>query len=381
MPWKSRSPVDLRLELIHRHLAGERLTELAREYGISLKTAKKFKARFLRQGEPGLLDQSRAPHWIPHKTPPDVVRILVAERKKHPTWGSRKLKVILEKRYQREFPASSTITDILGRAGLLVERKVRSQCPPSPTSLSVANAPNDIWCIDYKGQFRLANGRYCYPLTLTDQFSRLILGIDAMNAISTEAALATCEELFRRYGLPNAIRSDNGAPFASRGLAGLTKLSVYWMLLGIRVERIRPSHPEENGQHERMHRTLKQETTKPPAKNLLQQQERFDAFGHDFNRERPHEAIAMRCPADVYKRSSRALPARCPEPDYASCDDVVRVSKNGYISLGRNLVYVTTALSYMHVGITEQPDGRLLVTFVDTDLGLVDRALNSLIPL
>jgi len=372
--------VDLRLELIQRHFAGERLGELAREYGISLKTAKKFKARFTKLGEPGLLDQSRAPHWIPHKTPADVVRILVAARKKHPTWGSRKLKDVLEKRYKRELPAPSTITDILARAGLVVRRKQRAQHTPLPTYLSAALAPNDVWCIDYKGQFRLANGPYCYPLTVTDQFSRYIVGIEAMEAINGEAAREVCEELFRQYGLPAAIRSDNGAPFASRGLAGLTKLSAYWMLLGIRLERTRPSHPEDNGRHERMHRTLKQETAKPPASNMLQQQERFDEFVEAFNGERPHEGLGMKRPAQVYKPSRRRLPAKLPELNYADFDDVVRVTKNGYVTLGKNLVYVSDALGYMHVGITEQPDDRLLVTFAETDLGVIDRNLNRLLP-
>ena len=381
MPWKSRTPVDLRLELIQRHFAGERLGELACEYGISLKTAKKFKARFKRLGEPGLLDQSRAPHWIPHKTPADVVRILVAERKKHPTWGGRKLKEVLEKRYKREFPAPSTISDILSRAGLLMRRKLRTRHASLPTQLHIATAPNDIWCIDYKGQFRLGDGSYCYPLTLTDQFSRYIVGVEAMSAVSADAARETCEELFRHYGLPAAIRSDNGAPFASRGLAGLSRLSAYWMLLGIRLERIRPSHPEENGRHERMHRTLKQDTARPPANNILQQQERFDTFVREFNCERPHEALAMKCPDDLYRHSARPLPTKLPEPNGLDFDDVVRVTRNGYVTLGSNLVYISEALSHMHLGVTEQPDGRLLINFANTDLGIVDRTLNKLLPL
>lgn len=381
MPWKSRTPVDLRLEMMHRHFGGERLGELAREYGISLKTAKKFKARFMQLGEPGLLDQSRAPHWIPHKTPPDLVRLLIAERKKHPFWGGRKLKEVLESRYKREFPAASTITDVLARAGLVVKRPKRSGHAPLPTHLSFPKAANDVWCIDYKGQFRLLDGALCYPLTLTDQFSRFVLGIEAMEAIKSEAARDVCDELFRKYGLPGAIRSDNGSPFASRGLAGLTKLSAYWLLLGIRLERTRPSHPEDNGQHERMHRTLKQETTRPPAKNILQQQERFDSFIDVFNRKRPHEALAMKRPGDIYKESKRRMPATLPTPNHTDFDDVVRVSSNGYVSLGRNLVYLTDALARMHVGITEQPDGRLLVTFADLELGVVDRSLNKLVPI
>jgi transposase InsO family protein len=369
------------LELIQRHFAGETLTDLAREYEISLKTAKKFKARFLELGQPGLLDQSRAPHWIPHKTPPELVRILIAERKKHPTWGPKKLKVVVEKRFKREFPAASTIGDILDKAGLVLRRNQRPQHVPLPTQLQVAEEANDIWCIDYKGQFRLRNGTYCYPLTITDQFSRYIVGIEAMECISAEDARTVCERLFREYGLPRAMRSDNGAPFASRGLAGLTKLSAYWMLLGIRLERIRPAHPEENGRHERMHRTLKAETAKPPRSNILQQQESFDSFSDEFNRERPHEALAMKCPAEVYTASPRRFPTTFPEPNYSDYDDVVRVTKNGYATLGANLVYITEALSYMHLGVTEMPDARLLVSFAGCDLGIVDKQLNRLLPI
>jgi len=373
--------VDLRLELVHRNLAGERLGELAREYGISLKTAKKFKARFLRLGEPGLLDQSRAPHWIPHKTPPELVRIIIAERQKHPTWGPKKLKAVVEKRYKREFPAASTIGDILARSGLVIPRRQRRSHVPLPTHLHTALAPNDIWCIDYKGQFRLGTGTYCYPLTVTDQFSRYIFAVEAMDAIRGESAITVCEELFREHGIPRAIRSDNGAPFVSLGLAGLTKLSAFWMLLGIRLERIRPSHPEENGRHERMHRTLKQETAKPPGTNLLQQQERFDRFVKVFNEERPHEALGMKRPADIYRKSSRPFPNRFPEPQTSDYDDVLRVTKNGYITIERKLIYVSQALSYMHLGLTEQPDGRLLITFAGTDLGFVDKDLNRVLPL
>ncbi len=373
--------MDLRLELVQRHFGGETLTGLAREYGISLKTAKKFKARFLELGQPGLLDQSRAPHWIPHKTPPELVRILIAERKKHPTWGPKKLKVIVEKRFKREFPAASTIGDILDKAGLVLKRDQRRLHVPLPTHLQTAEEPNDIWCIDYKGQFRLKNGSLCYPLTVTDQFSRYIVGVEAMERISDEDARSVCERLFREYGVPRAMRSDNGVPFASRGLAGLTRLSAYWMLLGIRLERIRPSHPEENGRHERMHRTLKQETAKPPRHNILQQQERFDDFVDEFNHRRPHEALGMKCPADVFRKSKRDFPTTFPEPNYSDYDDVVRITKNGYATLGANLVYISTALSHMHVGITEMLDGRLLVTFAGNDLGLVDRQLNRLLPI
>jgi hypothetical protein len=250
-----------------------------------------------------------------------------------------------------------------------------------PTTLSQAKAPNDVWCIDYKGQFRLGDGSYCYPLTLTDQHSRYILGCEAMFAIDEDQARESCEMIFRAYGLPSVIRSDNGTPFASVGLASLSKLSVYWMRLGITPERIRPAHPQENGQHERMHRTLKRETTRPPRTNLLQQQETFDAFVEEFNTERPHEGLGMKRPAQLYKRSKRTYPEAIADPDYSTHDDVVQVHRAGTINLSRRKsVYLGTALAGQPVGIREEEDGRWLVSFMHIDLGHVETN-NSFTPL
>lgn len=372
MPWKTKTPVDLRSEFMKRVLKGETVTELCREYGISRKTGDKFKQRFKRLGEAGLLDQSRAPKVIPHRTSPEVVKLLIEERKRHPSWGPKKLKNILEGRLHCVLPATSTIGDILERAGLVTKRGRRRAVPPQPTTLREALAPNDVWCIDYKGQFRLGDRSLCYPLTLTDQRSRFILGCEAMAAISDEEARESCEEIFRRYGLPKVIRSDNGVPFASTGLANLTRLSAYWLQLGIRPERIRPAHPEENGQHERMHRTLKFETTRPPRTNLLQQQERFDEWVEEFNNDRPHEALGMKRPAQLYKPSRRKLPAVLPQLDYSQHDDAIPVDKSGFIYFRRRRSYLSTALAYQMVGLREELDGRWLVTFAKLDVGYVD---------
>lgn len=240
-----------------------------------------------------------------------------------------------------------------------------------PTALREAAAPNDLWCIDYKGQFRLGDRSLCYPLTITDQFSRYILSCEGMGAISDEDAKAVCEDVFRASGLPLAIRSDNGVPFASTGLAGLTKLSAYWMRLGLVRERIRPGHPEENGRHERMHRTLKFETAQPPRSNLLQQQERFDAFVEEFNHERPHEALAMKRPAEAYEPSTRPYPTALSELSYPAHDDTLRVYPDGKIWFERRRIYLSSALAGQQVGIREQRDRRWLVTFMDLDLGYV----------
>jgi transposase InsO family protein len=361
--------MDLRTEFMNRVMKGERVADLCREYGISRKTGDKLKNRYKELGEAGLLDQSRAPKVIPHRTPPELVGMIIAERNRHPTWGPKKLKHVLEERLVRVLPAASTIGEILERAGLVRKRKSRERTPRQPTALREALAPNDVWCIDYKGQFRLGDRSLCYPLTLTDQYSRYLLGCEGMHAIADEAAREACEEIFHRYGLPKAMRSDNGPPFASTGLANLTRLSVFWMRLGVELERIRPAHPEENGQHERMHRTLKAETTRPPRTNLLQQQECFDNFVKEFNCERPHEAIGMKRPAQVYKHSPRKMPKVLPDPGYPEHDDVIPISSNGNITFRRRSTYISQALAYQYIGVREQASGRWLVSFMTLDIG------------
>ena len=381
MPWKVRNPLDLRMEMMVRLGKGERLTDLCREYGISRKTGEKFKRRFRELGPVGLEDQSRAPKLIPHKTPPELVEVLLAERRRHPAWGPRKIKEVLERRLERPLPAPSTIGDVFAEHGLIVPRRRRRRHIPQPTRLREATLPNEVWCIDYKGQFRLGDGSYCYPLTITDQFSRFIVGCEGMGAICDEAARDVCEEAFRTHGIPSTMRSDNGVPFACAGLAGLTKLSAYWLRLGVALERIRPAHPEENGRHERMHRTLKAETTRPARANLLQQQERFDDFVEEFNTQRPHEALAMKRPADVYVPSARKHPLFLPDPDYSTYDDALRVSTKGLIHLpGRRQVHLTTALAGQLVGIREESDDRWLVSFMNLDLGYVEPRCNRFTP-
>jgi len=373
VPWKRKSPVDLRMEFMARLKRGERMTDLCVEYGVSRKTGHKLKRRYEELGPSGLEDQSRAPKHIPHKTPPEVVELVVAERMQHPSWGSRKLKAVLEERLGHTLPSASTLGGILVRKGLTERRPARRRYRPSPSTLMPAKAPNDVWCIDYKGQFRLGDQSYCYPLTLTDQYSRYLLGCAGMGAIDEDQARDSLELWFRTYGLPQVMRSDNGTPFASTGLAGLSKLSVYWMRLGIKLERIRPAHPEENGQHERMHRTLKRETTRPPRTNLLQQQEAFDAFVEEFNTERPHEALDMKRPAQLYTPSLRSYPDPLPEPEYPTHDDVIRVTSRGSIYLyRRKQIYLGAALSKQLVGIREEENGRWLVSFMHLDLGYVE---------
>ena len=372
MPWKAKRPMDLKVEFISRLNAGERMTDLCVEYGIARKTGHKLKKRYDEQGVLGLEERSRAPKHIPHKTPSELAEIIVAERRRHPSWGPKKLKDILERRLGRRMPTSSTIGNLLDRCGLIERRKVRVRHKSAATHLREAKGPNDLWAVDYKGQFRMGDRSYCYPLTVTDQFSRYIVGCDAMSAIGDESAREAFEYIFREHGLPQAIRSDNGVPFASTGLAGLTKLSAYWLRLGIALERIQPGHPEENGRHERMHRTLKRETARPARAHLLQQQECFDTFVEDFNQNRPHEALNMKRPAELYQPSVRPYPKTLPELTYPTYDDVLSVSRRGFIHVARRQVYLSCALAEQQVGIREEDDGRWLVSFAHLDLGHVE---------
>ena len=375
--------MDLRMEFIERLVRGERVTDLCREYGISRKTGEKFKKRFRDQGLAGLEDRSRAPIVIPHKTAPELVELIVAQRRRHPTWGPKKIKSTLQADLGRSLPAASTIGDILASAGMIEPRRRRPRHIPMPTVLRAATAPNDVWCIDYKGQFRLGDGTYCYPLTITDQYSRFILCCEGMGAIADEAARAHCLEIFATHGLPTVMRSDNGVPFASSGLAGLTKLSALWLRLGIQLERTRPAHPQDNGRHERMHRTLKQETARPARANLLQQQEQFDTFVEEFNGQRPHEALGMQPPAAVYTPSLLSCATPLPALEYPTCDDVRRVGRNGMLSLaGRRQVYLSTALAGEDVGLWEdnEIEQRWHVRFANLPLGYVDPGNDHLTP-
>ena len=375
MPWRESSPMSERMAFVGRLLAGERMSDLCVEYGISRKTGYKFKERYDRLGPVGLYDLSRRPIRSPGRTP-EVIRDLIVElRREHPTWGPKKLVEVLRQRHAGvTLPAPTTVGDMLARMGLVRRRRRRRHFVASSHTLTDPTRPNDVWCADYKGQFRLANGQYCYPLTITDQMSRFIIGCEGFTAIDGMTARAVFEDRFSRYGLPLVIRTDNGAPFASRGLFGLSRLSVFWLKLGIVPERIEPGEPQQNGRHERMHRTLKEDTTRPAATSLLQQQERFDAFVDTFNEERPHEALGQKPPATVFSPSPRPLPTTS-DLEYPLHDEVRTVAASGHIQALRgrgSAVFISTALAGERVGIRELEDGRWLVTFASLDLGWLD---------
>lgn len=366
------------MKFVARIKAGERMTDVCRELGISRKTGYKFLERFERLSVVGLIDETRAPQRIPHRTSPEVEALIVELRRRHPTWGPRKLLAVLERNHPRVvLPSHSTIAIILKRQGLVVARRRRSPPEVAYSPLCHAEQPNDVVCIDYKGQFRLGNGKLCYPLTVTDACSRFILACEAFARINGDETQRVLEDVFRRRGVPGAVRSDNGAPFGSRGLWGWSQLSVWLARLGIRIEHTEPASPEQNGRHERMHRTLKAETTRPAAANLLQQQERFDRFIEIFNEERPHEALDQRPPASVYRTSTRTLPDKLAEPEYAFHDLTAVVDEQGHFRVpaarkrGSN-IFLSRAFRRQRVGLRELDDDVWLVSFLAFDLGEAD---------
>jgi putative transposase len=373
-----------RLRFIARVEEGERVSDLAHEFGISEKTAYKFLSRWRAEGTRGLEDRSHAVERIPHRTPKEIVELLLTARRENPTWGGRMIKGRLERQHPGlKFPSASVIAYWLKKNGLVLPRLRRRNYPGSATSLTPAQGPNDVWATDFKGEFRLGDRTYCYPLTATDLATRYILSCEALEGTKAEPVWGVFERLFADYGVPKIIRTDNGTPFASRGLAGLTWLSARWIRLGIRHERIKPSHPEQNGQHERMHRTLKQATTRPAGKNFFQQQERFDNFVEDFNNERPHQALEMRPPADFYRKSERAYRG-LPELDYPLADDVRTVQAPGCVMFPartRTKFYLTEALVGEQVGLREIDDEKWLVTWATLDLGIFDGKTGKFEPL
>ena len=312
MPWREASPMDQRTQFIADHLRDVlSITELCALYGISRKTGYKWIDRYIRHGPTGLEEDSRRPRRSPNQTSEEVVSAILDARRRHPRWGGKKLLALLQKRHPRwHLPGRSTACDILSRHGMVPIKRQRRRLghPGKPTSQILA--PNDVWSADYKGQFRTGDGRYCYPLTVADGFSRYLLGCQALTSTAVDEAKPIFTRLFHEYGLPTRMRSDNGVPFATTTLARLSKLSAWWVRLGILPELIEPGHPEQNGRHERMHRTLKAETTRPAAGSLAAQQRRFNIFREEFNHERPHEALDQETPAACYAPSPRPMPDR-----------------------------------------------------------------------
>jgi transposase InsO family protein len=382
MPWKECSVMDERLRFVARLLDGEAMSEVCREFGISRKTGYKIFDRYRESGLEALTDRSRRPVRFAHQLAPQIESLIVTFKREKPHWGARKIRELLVRRLDGDIrvPAQSTVHAVLHRHGL-VKAAGRPRQRAQGTELSRGLAPNDLWCADFKGEFKLGGGPYCYPLTVTDHASRYLLLCEALESTKQDPAITAFEQLFRERGLPAAIRSDNGVPFASpNGLYGLSKLSVWWLRLGIDIERIKPGHPQQNGRHERMHLTLKKEATKPAGMNFLQQQARFDAFVEEFNTERPHEALAMQRPADVYSASPRAYHG-LPELTYPLHDKDVIVTTCGRICMHRKKINVSSVLAGQKLGVKEVDDGIWLVSFMSYDLGFIDLEQKTLQPL
>ena len=374
--------MDERLRFVSRLLEGEAMTEVCREFGISRKTGYKIYQRYQAHGLEALSDRSRRPVRYANQLPPQIEGLIVRLKREKPHWGARKIRELLVRRLDGDIriPAKSTVHAVLHRHGL-VKAIGRSRRRATGTPLSAGSQANDLWCADYKGEFKLGNGRYCYPLTVSDHASRFLLLCDALESTREDPAISAFEQLFAERGLPQAIRSDNGVPFASpNALFNLSRLAVWWLRLGISIERIQPGRPQQNGRHERMHLTLKREATRPPAMNHLQQQARFDAFVEEFNAERPHEALAMRCPAQLYSASPRPYKG-LPELTYPLHDRDLLVTACGRICMHRKRVNISTVLAGQRLGIKEVDDGIWIVSFMHYDLGFIDLEQKTLQPL
>lgn len=366
--------VDERLQFIGECKSGEwSMAEVCRRFEISRITGYKWLKRYEEEGLEGLKDRSHAPHHNPRQVAEEVEEAIVEARAAHPYWGPVKLRTWLQRSEPKiQWPAASTVGEILRRHGLAVPRKKRFKAPPNSEPLKEANGPNRIWCADFKGWFRCLDGSRCDPLTISDAYSRFLLRCQGVKHPDTWYVTPLFEAAFREYGLPERIRMDNGAPFASVGIGGLSELSVWWIKLGIRPERIEPGKPAQNGRHERLHRTLKQETAQPPRANLREQQRAFDMFRHEYNYERPHQALQGRTPAECYQSSPRLYRGRVREVTYPSEYEVRYVSEGGQIRWNGGRVFVGRALLGEPLGLELIADGKWRVWFSFYELGIFD---------
>lgn len=374
MPFATTDPVLERARLVSLHQDGlYSVAELARRFGVSRPTVYTWIERYHDGGTEALTDRSHAPHTQPHQTPPEVETLIVEARRAHPSWGPKKLLPYLARRHpQIKLPAASTAGAILKRHGLTQTHRQRRSVKHPGASPLTTTAPNQVWTADYKGQFKTRDGLYCYPLTVCDAHSRYVLSCQGLPSVEQYVAFRQFERLFHEYGLPQAIRTDNGTSFATRALCGLSRLSVWWIKLDIDHQRIEPGQPQQNGAHERMHKTLKAETTRPPEQDMIAQQARFDRWRAEFNEERPHEALGYETPASCYTASPRSMPTVLPEPEYPGHFEVRYLSKDGNVRFKHRQFFVSQTLSHEHVGFEEVDDGVWDLYFFDRLLARLD---------
>lgn len=374
MSWKETCPMQERLEFVSELLEGSRtMTELCRVRGVSRKTGHKWWNRYLEQGMQGLWDRSRAPLHHPNAVSAEVVNRLLKAKVLHPNWGPEKLLDWLSRTQpQLALPVVSTAAEILSRHGLVKARRKRRRTPAYSEPFVAMNEPNAVWSVDFKGQFRTANQSLCYPLTLSDGFSRYLIACQGLRAPTGVAVRAHMERAFRTHGLPWAMRSDNGPPFAAVTLGGLSRLAIWWIKLGIRPERIAKGHPEQNGRHERLHWTLKQDTAMPPRASLRAQQVAFDRFRDEYNHERPHAALAKRTPGELYRPSSRPYPTRLREPQYPTHFSVRRVCGSGEMKWHGEFIYLAQVLAGEAIGLDPIDERHWRVHFGAVPLAILD---------
>jgi len=382
MPWEETSAMDQRIGFIGDWLSGDYTkSELCRAYGISRPTADKWIARYSDRGAQGLEDLARAPHTHPNATPEARRAMIVATKLRHQTWGPKKVVDYLRREEpQWDWPADSTAGEILKRAGLVRPRVRRRRVAPDSQPFRECRGPNQSWSADFKGDFRLGNGRRCYPLTLSDNYSRYLLQCRGLERPSYQAVRPWCEWVFREYGLPEAIRTDNGAPFASLAVGGISQLSKWWIQLGIKPERIRPGKPAQNGRHERLHRTLKHAAVAPPKATLRAQQRQFDAFMQEYNWQRSHEALGRKTPGSVYHCSPRVYPVKLPAVEYDSGVTVRQVRHNGEIKWQGELIYVSEVLAQEPLGFTRIDEEQWEMHYSFHLLGVLDQRTKTITP-
>jgi putative transposase len=380
MPWLETAPMDERSRFIDAYLAKVfTMTELCARFGISRPKGYKWVARYDAEGRKGLADRSRAPHHCPHKVPDDVVRLLVQARRAHRDWGPEKLMDWLRPQYPRvAWPAISTASDVLKRAGLIPKRRRRYHATHPGVVPPTTHAPNDLWTADFKGQFRTGDGEYCYPLTVADLHTRYLLACQGLRSTQTHGVQTQFERLFCEHGLPRAIRTDNGVPFATSGLHGLSALTVWWMRLGIQHQRIQPASPQQNGAHERMHKTLKRGAIRPARATRQAQQRAFNTFRTEYNDERPHQSLHGATPSSRYHGSPRPYPRVLPAIDYPSHFVIKDVTAAGTFRLGDRLYFLTNALRHYPVGLEEVDDGLWSVFFCHVLLARIDERTRTL---
>jgi len=374
MPWEMEKPMDQKVKLIGDWLdENYSITELSNKYGVSRKTIYKWIKRYDQEGISGLEEKSRASYSHPNSTKSDIVQRIIDYKLDHKTWGPKKVVTNLKRLYPKEeWPSVSTTGDLLKKNDLVNEKKLRKRVHQYQDHFVDCTKSNDVWSADYKGQFYTKDKKVCYPLTVTDNFSRFLIACDGLEGPRYLETRVCFERIFREYGLPLAIRTDNGTPFSGMAVGGLSRLAIWWIQLGIIPERITPGKPQQNGRHERMHRTLKCDTLNPAGFNLADQQKKFDLFRVEYNTERPHESIEMKRPTELFEKSNRFYPDSIKPIEYPDDFEVRIVKHGGEISFNNNLYYISELLYGDKIGLKEIEDGLWQMNYGLHKLGHID---------